>query len=98
MKANKELIHTVRTILQQFPEGVIIRSIDPITKQTISKFANDMADKVIYKDDDAAQDNIVVKIIHADQLNQHHHVERIGSLNEFLYHQELKVMEKADFK
>ena len=45
MKANKDLIHTIRTILLLFPEGVIIRSIDPVTKETILKFANDAAKK-----------------------------------------------------
>ena len=45
MKINKDLIHTIRTILLLFPEGVIIRSIDPVTKETILKFANDAAKK-----------------------------------------------------
>ena len=32
IKNNKELIHTIRTILQNFPEGVVIRSADPVSK------------------------------------------------------------------
>ena len=35
LKTNRNLIHTVRTILEIFPDGVLIRSLDPITKQTI---------------------------------------------------------------
>lgn len=100
MKTNKDLIHTVRTILQQFPEGVIIRSVDPISKQTINKFANDMANKVICRDpaEEVPRENILVKIIHSDKNNQNRRFERIGNIDEFLYHQEVKIMEQEDFK
>ena len=47
VKTNKDLIHTIRTILQIFPEGVIIRSLDPITKQTLITFANDVAKNIV---------------------------------------------------
>ena len=48
IKENKELIKTIQTILQVFPEGVMIRSFDQKTKETILKFANDIARKLIW--------------------------------------------------
>ena len=48
IKENKELIKTIQTILQVFPEGVIIRSFDQKTKETILKYANDIARKLIW--------------------------------------------------
>lgn len=47
LKENKELIKTIQTILQVFPEGVMIRSFDQKTKEIILKFANDIARKLI---------------------------------------------------
>ena len=41
MKSNQNLIHTIKSILEIFPEGVLIRSFDPISKQTVIKFANE---------------------------------------------------------
>ena len=99
MKTNKDLIHTVRTILQLFPEGVIIRSIDPITKQTVNRFANDMAWKIILNDVGEEQAGIVkINIIQSEENLQNHHVKRLASLDEFLEQQEFKIMEQADFK
>ena len=49
IKDNKQLIHTIKTILQTFPEGVIIRSLDEVTKKTITKFANDVFQNTITK-------------------------------------------------
>ena len=49
IKENKQLIHTIKTILQTFPEGVIIRSLDEVTKKTITKFANDVFQNTITK-------------------------------------------------
>ena len=47
VKTNKDLIHTIRMILQVFPEGVVIRSLDSNTKQTITTFANDVAKNIL---------------------------------------------------
>jgi hypothetical protein len=41
LKDKKELIHTIKTILQVFPEGVLIRSLDEVTKRVLLEFAND---------------------------------------------------------
>ena len=56
LKTNKDLIHTIQTILQVFPEGVIIRSLDETTKQTILKFANRIANKVLIGEWNQEQD------------------------------------------
>ena len=49
IKENKELIHTINSILQTFPEGVIIRSLDEISRKTLTKFANDVFQNTIAK-------------------------------------------------
>ena len=41
LKEKKALIHTIKTILQVFPEGVLIRSLDETTKKVLLEFAND---------------------------------------------------------
>ena len=47
LKTKKDLIHTIRGILQVFPEGVIIRSVDPTSKRVIIRFANDVAEQFL---------------------------------------------------
>ena len=47
LKTKKDLIHTIRSILQVFPEGVIIRSVDPTSKRVIIRFANDVAEQFL---------------------------------------------------
>ena len=49
IKDNKELTHTIKAILQTFPEGVIIRSLDEISKKTLTKFANDVFQNTVWK-------------------------------------------------
>ena len=99
MKTNEDLIHTVRTILQLFPEGVIIRSIDPVTRQTISRFANDVAWKIILNEaEEEETGKTIVKVIKTEENEQNSPVNRVASLDEFLCHQELHIMERGDFK
>ena len=43
LKENKDLIHTIRQILQQFPEGVIIQNFDENTLNFKTKYANSSA-------------------------------------------------------
>ena len=108
MKANKDLIHTIRTILLLFPEGVIIRSIDPVTKETILKFANDAAkkfnlEKWDWKDD---KENIEVVVLNE---NSSKHIKNFNltstsqsevslKLGEFLKFQEEKLVEQEEIK
>ena len=47
IKANKDLIQTIRMILQVFPEAVFIRSLDDVSKQVITKYSNDAAKNVL---------------------------------------------------
>ena len=64
LQTKKDLIHTIRSILQVFPEGVIIRSVDPVTKQTVIKFANDVASQFLRQQDDKTEvlDNLKDRI------------------------------------
>ena len=48
LKEKRDLIHTIKTILQIFPEGVLIRSLDPISLRVITKFANQAIQKQIW--------------------------------------------------
>ena len=63
LKINKDLIHTIRSILQVFPEGVIIQSIDPLTKQTVIKFANDVANQFLKQVNDSVEVSSELKVI-----------------------------------
>ena len=89
LKIKKDLIHTIRSILQVFPEGVIIRSVDSITQKTVIKFANDVANKFldIKLNEMSINENFNVKLEDKTSpiLNQ------FQSLSEFLYEQELKI-------
>ena len=49
-KKNEDLTHTIQTILQVFPEGVLIRSLDETSRQTILKFANNIAKEDLVAD------------------------------------------------
>ena len=105
MKINKDLIHTIRTILLLFPEGVIIRSIDPVTKETILKFANDAAKKFnLEKHDNSSDNNIEVTIINNNSSKNIFDInkskmtqsETVLKLDEFLKTQEEKLIEQRE--
>ena len=55
LKTKKDLVHTIQTILKVLPEGVIIRSFDPITKKVVTEFANDHAQKFVENDEYGCQ-------------------------------------------
>jgi hypothetical protein len=40
IKENEDLSRTIREILEMFPKSVIIQSLDPVSKQIVTKFAN----------------------------------------------------------
>ena len=48
LKSNQNLIHTIKAILEVFPEGVLIRSLDSLTKQTVLKFANETIKRKLF--------------------------------------------------
>ena len=86
MKTNKDLIHTIRSILQIFPEGVIIRSIDPTTKKTVIKFANDVANKFLNKTIEGIELSRDLKINKLDSLN--HNLQSFQNLENILFQKE----------
>ena len=89
-KTNKDLIHTIQTILQVFPEWVIIRSLDERTQQTIVKFANNLASRFLIGD--SSQENNFLQITEINpQISQESVSERecFINLDEFLIKQEL---------
>ena len=71
LKTNKELIHTIKTVLQVFPEGVIIRSLDETSAKTITKFANEYA-KDIFKTQQITEQtlNRVSVILSSEELKE----------------------------
>ena len=89
LKIKRDLIHTIRNVLQIFPEGVIIKSIDPVSKMTIIKFANDVASKFFNKYNDKAKlsDDYIVNIME----NSNKKIDEKVTLSEFLNEQELKI-------
>ena len=93
LKTKKDLIHTIRSILQVFPEGVIIRSIDPVTKQTVIKFANDVASQFLKQVDDRAEVSDKLQVIPDSPVQN----QKDQQLEEFLHEQELKIgTQKSD--
>ena len=93
LKTNKDLIHTIRSILQFFPEGVIIRSIDPVTKQTVIKFANDVASQFLKQVDDSAEVSDELKVIQDNSAQN----QKYQQLEEFLQEQEFNIgTQKSD--
>ena len=93
LKTKKDLIHTIRSILQVFPEGVIIRSIDPVTKQTVIKFANDVASQFLKQVDDSAEVSDKLQVIPDSPVQN----QKDQQLEEFLHEQELKIdTQKSD--
>ena len=87
LKINKDLIHTIRSILQVFPEGVIIQSIDPLTKQTVIKFANDVANQFLKQVNDSVEVSSELKVIPDSPAKN----QKDQQLAEFLLGQELKM-------
>ena len=92
LKSNKDLIHTIQKILQVFPEGVIIRSLDETSKQTIMKFVNNIANKDLIIDNYTESNVIVVK---SENLNQEDDFHNYLSIKEFLSNQEIKLQSNA---
>ena len=94
-KTNKDLIHTIQTILQVFPEGVIIRSLDERTQHTIIKFANNIACRILIGEVNQSESMLKIYEINPQQLNQESESERefFISLDEFLSKQELSIEE-----
>lgn len=67
IKENKELIETIRKILQMFPEGVIIQNYDLKTNKYLVKYANWAAKSQIFKNIDEEReigidDNFMSKV------------------------------------
>ena len=88
LKTKRDLIHTIRSILQIFPEGVIIKSIDPVTQKTVIKFANDVANQFVDKiDDTTISENLKVN----RELGISQTMEIGESLSNFLNEQELNI-------
>ena len=85
LKSNNDLIHTIETILKVFPEGVMIRSVDEISRRTILKFANNIAnrDLVNYENKD-----INIKVFDNESFSEERKMQHSISLDMFLNRQE----------
>ena len=86
LKENKELIKTIQTILQVFPEGVMIRSFDQKTKEIILKFANDIARKLIWDNQEDYQNNDIKITLIDSNMDTSESVE--STMKNFLENQE----------
>ena len=99
LKINKDLIHTIQNILQVFPEGVIIRSLDERSKESIMKFANNIASKTLEKEQQADQENnkISIQMLNSEQIaNQEDY--SFTCINDFLNYQEEQIgLENLEF-
>jgi len=48
IQENKELLETIKNILQALPDGVVINVLDPKTKKNILKFTNKSARQQLF--------------------------------------------------
>lgn len=94
IKTNKDLIHTIQTILQVFPEGVIIRSLDETSMKTVMKFSNNIAKKDLVTDvndyENDENQTVKIKVVDSQSFNEGNENELILEVNEFLKLQEDK--------
>ena len=88
LKTNKELIHTIQTILQVFPEGVIIRSLDETSQQIITKFANNISNKEFIEKENR---EIKINICGNQSFNEERRPQDSLSLEELFTNQEMKL-------
>ena len=90
VKTNKDLIHTIQTILQVFPEGVIIRSLDETSKQTVLRFANNIAKKDLAPEVGQGEQlvDLKIKVVDSHNLSLDNDSHRSIYLNDLLSKQE----------
>ena len=100
VKTNKELTHTIRTILQVFPEGVIIRSLDDVSKNTITKFANDVSKNILNWDAQIEKSlkEFKVQPVNSIDKNSNKNQDQTLILSDFLNKQELKLDNNSNQK
>ena len=91
-KKTKKLTHTIKTILQTFPEGVIIRTPDQVSNSVIIKFTNDFI-KHNFSNTNSEQPNDIsstqVNIVHEKDNSNSLESENSLTLDEFLWSQEM---------
>lgn len=97
LKDNKELIQTIKTILQVFPEGVVIRTLDESTKRIVTKFANEVVSNFIWKDENPELTQVNV-IPDADEVEEQGQNGNLYKFEDFLKNQEvsLKAMRERE--
>ena len=87
LQENKKLTHTIKTILQTFPEGVIIRTPDQVSNSVIIKFTNDFI-KHNFSNTNSEQPNDIsstqVNIVHEKDNSNSLESEDSLMLDEFL--------------
>ena len=96
LKTKKDLINTIQTILKVLPEGVIIRVMDPLTKEIITKYANDYAQKFVKENNEEITLSNNVNIKYRDNNLIANIESNEWSLDNFLKHQEAKIDEILD--
>ena len=92
LKSNRDLVHTIQTILKIFPEGVIIRSIDPISQKIITQYANDNSLKFIMKENEKLNISEHIEVKVQNERNNHY---EYFHLDDFINLQESK-SERSD--
>ena len=94
LKTNQNLINTIRTILEVFPEGVLIRSLDPKSRETILKFKNNIAKGFIMDKDNSKLEDVVIDQIDFSSKEVPENLASRINLKDFLSQQENKILSK----
>ena len=98
LKTNRNLVHTIQTILKVLPEGVLIRSFDPVSQEVMTEFANDYAQKFIKENnkETTISDNLLINAAKLSASFSNNKLENDLWLNDFLNLQEIKIKELED--
>ena len=98
LKTNNNLVHTIQTILKVLPEGVLIRSFDPVTQKVITEFVNDYAQKFVKESNKeiTISENLLINIAKSSASPPSNRFENDLQLNDFLNLQEIKIKELED--
>lgn len=96
VKENKELIETIKSIIQVFPEGVLIRALDEKTKNVIMKFANDLIKSKLFRKfeedlEPTFDKNLLIQVFDQNHMSVDEENSDI-SIDEFLRIQEERVL------
>ena len=97
IKTNRDLTHTIKAILQVFPEGVLIRSLDETARKVVTAYINNAAQNIFDRDlRKVCLKEIDVNPMKVCKINEQPIDCKPLNMKEFLKQQELKLENSQD--